>query len=159
MGQYTPIRDSVQSVPSRYDYRSGESFSEHYIRYANKAMSDQDLQGAVVTHYEPRIQACLISDNVKSTHEALAVLTKLHSLENSREQYRTTRPDFEHQDLTRRTPRGQPIDSAGNRRPNDNVEVHHVRRDNRQKLSGQFIEGFTDKRESEKLFWRSGETQ
>ena len=33
----------------RYDYRSGESFSEHYIRYANMAsmlspaMSDQDL--------------------------------------------------------------------------------------------------------------------
>ena len=66
----------------RYVYRSGEIFSEHYIRYANMAsmlspaMSDQDLLGAMVTHYEPRIEACLISANVKSTQEAL-VLTKL----------------------------------------------------------------------------------
>jgi hypothetical protein len=52
------------------------------------AMSDKDLLSAMVTHYEPRIQACLISANVKSTQEALAVLNKLHSLENSREQYR-----------------------------------------------------------------------
>ena len=67
----------------RYDYRSGESCSEHYIRYANMAsmlspaMSDQDLLGAMVTHYEPRIQACLISANVKSTQEALAVLYQI----------------------------------------------------------------------------------
>ena len=50
----------------RYNYRSGESLSEHYIRYANMAimlspaMSDQDLLGAMITHYEPRIQNCLI---------------------------------------------------------------------------------------------------
>jgi hypothetical protein len=94
------------------------------------AMSDQDLVGAMVTH-ETRIQACLISANVKSTQEARAVLTKLHSLENSREQYRTKRRDFEHQDLTRRTPRSQPIDSAGNRRPNGFVQECHVRRENR----------------------------
>jgi hypothetical protein len=67
----------------RYDYRSGESFSEHYIRYANMAcmlspaMSDQDLLGAIVTHYEPRIPACLISANIKSTQEALAVLNQI----------------------------------------------------------------------------------
>jgi hypothetical protein len=95
------------------------------------AMSDQDLLGAMVTHYEPRIQACLISANVKSTQEALALLTKLHSLENSREQYRTKRRDFEHQDQIRGAPRGQPIDKTGNRRPNSNVRVRHVRRDNR----------------------------
>ena len=71
-----------------YDYRSGESFSEHYIQYANMAsmllpaMSDQDLLGVMVTHYEPRIQACLISANLKSTQEALSVLTKLQSIEN-----------------------------------------------------------------------------
>jgi hypothetical protein len=62
----------------RFDYRSGESFSEHYIRYANMAsmltpaMSDHDLIGAMITHYEPRIQAWLIRANVKSTQEALA---------------------------------------------------------------------------------------
>jgi len=94
------------------------------------AMSDQDLLGAMVTHYEPRIQACLISANVKSTKEALPVLTKLQSLENLKDQYRMPRRDFEHQDQTRRTPRGLPSDSTGNCRPNGVVQVRHVRHDN-----------------------------
>jgi hypothetical protein len=121
----------------RCNYVSGESLSEHYIRYANlasmlsPAMSDQDLPSAVITRYEPRIQNCLISANLKSTQEALAFLTKLQSLENSREQYRPARRDFEHQDQNRGTPRDQPIDSTGNRRPNGSVQVHHVRRDGR----------------------------
>ena len=128
-----------------YDYRSGESFSEHYIRYDNMAsmlspaMSDQDLLGSTVTHYEPRIQACLISVNVKSNQGALAVLTKLQSLENSKEPYRPSRRDFDHQ------PRGPPSDSAGNRRPNSSLQVCHVRRDNRQKSTGQSVEGSTNK--------------
>jgi len=84
----------------------------------------------MVTHYEPRIQACLISANVKSNQEALAVLTKLQSLENLKDQHRTPRRDFEHQDQTRRMPRGPPSDSAGNRRPNGSVQVRHVRREN-----------------------------
>jgi len=77
----------------RYGYRLGESFSEPYIRYAkmasilSPAMSDQGLFGAMVTHYDPRIQACLISANVKSTQEVFAVLTKLQSLENLKDQY------------------------------------------------------------------------
>jgi deoxycytidylate deaminase len=73
----------------------------------------------------------LISANIKSVQEVLVVLTKLHSLENSREQYRTTQQDFEHQDLTRRTSRGQTVDSPVNRRPTSSVQVHQVRRDSR----------------------------
>ena len=121
----------------RYNYRSGGSLSERCIRYANiasmlsPAMSDQDLLGAMISHYEPRIQNCLINANLKSTQEALAFLTKLRSLENSREQYRSARRDFEGQDQNRRTPRDQPTDSAGNRRPNGSVQVRHVRRDGR----------------------------
>ena len=142
-----------------YDYRSGESFSEHYIRYANMlspAMSDQDLLGAMVTHYEPRIQTCLISANVKSTQEALAVLTKLQSLEKWKEQNRTKRRDFEYQDQTRKTPRVPPNDSAGNRRPNGSVQVRHVRRDNRDRNP------LRDSRINQgrrNFFWRSGETR
>ena len=47
------------------------SLFEHYIRYANlasmlsPAMSDKDLLGAMKTRYEPRIQNCLISVNLK----------------------------------------------------------------------------------------------
>ena len=107
----------------RCNYRSGESLLEHFIRYPNLAsmlspvMSDQDLLGAMITHYEPRIQNCLISSNLKSTQEALTYLTKLQSLENSREQYRPARRDFERQDQNCGTPRDQPIDSTGNRKP------------------------------------------
>jgi hypothetical protein len=121
----------------RYDCRSGESFSEHYIKYADMAsmftpaMSDQDLLGAMITHYEPRIQACPLSVNLKSTQEALAVLSKLQSLENSREPYRPARLDFERQDQNRRVLRDPPIDSTGNCGPNSSVQVHHVRRGGR----------------------------
>jgi predicted component of type VI protein secretion system len=61
------------------------------------AMSYQDLLNAMITHYEPRIEACLISANLKSTQEALAVLSKLQSLEKSRDPYRPARRDFESQ--------------------------------------------------------------
>ena len=119
----------------RYDYRSGESFSEQ-IRYDNMAsmispaMSDQDLLGAMVTHFEPRIQTCLISANLKSTQDVLAVLTKLQSLEKWKEQNRTTRRDYEYHDQARKTSRVPPNDSAGNCRPNGSVQVRRVRRDN-----------------------------
>ena len=95
------------------------------------AMSDQDLLGAMVTHYEPRIETFLISANVKSTQEALAGLTKLQSLEKWKEQNRTTRRDFEYEDQTRKTLRGPPNGGSGNRRPNRSVQVRHIRRDNR----------------------------
>jgi hypothetical protein len=99
------------------------------------AMSDQDLLGAMITHYEPRIQDCLISANLKTTQEALAFLTKLQSVENSREQYSSARRDFERQGQNRRIPRDQPGDSAENRRPNSSVQVRHVRRDGRDRNS------------------------
>jgi len=69
------------------------------------AIYDEVSLGAMVTHYEPRIHACLISANINSTEEALFVLAKFHSLENLRDQYRMPRSDFEHQDQTRRTAR------------------------------------------------------
>ena len=122
-------------------------------------MSDKDLLVAMVTHYGSRIQACLICANVKSTQEAPAVHTKLHSLENSREQYRTTRRDFEYQDQTQRTPRGQPIGSAGNRRPNGNVQVRHVRRDNRDRNHRGNLPRDPRTNDSRSFFSRSEETQ
>jgi hypothetical protein len=135
-----PFTDSqkVGVVCMKTDVTTGRGkVSPNYIRYANlanmlsPAMSDQDLLSALITHYEPRIQNCLISTNLKSTQEALAFLTKLQSPENSREQYRPARRDFEHQDQNRGTPRDQPIDSTGNHRPNDSVQVRRVRRDGR----------------------------
>jgi hypothetical protein len=46
------------------------------------AMSDKDLLNAMMTHYEPRIQNCLLNANLKSTQETIAFLTKLQTLEN-----------------------------------------------------------------------------
>jgi hypothetical protein len=99
------------------------------------AMSDQDLLGAMISHFEPRIQTCLISPNLKSTQEAHAFLTKLQSLKNSREQYRSARRDFEPQDQNRRTPRDQTIESTAKCRSNSNVQERHVRRDGRDRNS------------------------
>ena len=99
----------------QFNCRSVESLSKHYVRYANMAsilsqvMSDLDLLGAMITHYEPRIQNCLISANLKSTQDALAFLTKLQSLEYSREQHRSAQRGFEHQDQNRRALRDQPM--------------------------------------------------
>ena len=107
-------------------------------------LSDQDFLGAMVTRYEPRMQACLISTNVKSTQEARAVLTKLQFLENSKEKYRTTRRDFENQDQNRWMPRDQPSDGARNCRPNGGAEVRHDRRDNTDRIpKGESVEGST----------------
>jgi len=92
-------------------------------------MSDQNLLNAMITHYEPRIQNCLLSANLKSTGKALSFFTKLQSLENSRELYRSARPDFDRQDHNRRKPPDQPNNSTGNRRPNGSVQLRHVRHD------------------------------
>jgi len=65
----------------------------HKIRQhmLSTVMSDQDILGAMTTHYEPRIQNCLLSVKLNSTQAAFVFLTKLRSLENSREQYRSAR--------------------------------------------------------------------
>jgi hypothetical protein len=94
----------------------------------SSAMSDQDILGTLIINYEPRIQNSLLSAKLISTKEAFAFLTKLRSLENSREQYRSARWDVESQDQNRRIPRNKPIDSTGNRRPCGSVQVPHVRR-------------------------------
>jgi hypothetical protein len=93
-------------------------------------MCDRDLLSALITHYEPRIQTCLISANVKTTQESIAVLAKLHSLENLNETYRTPRREYERKDHAWGTPRGHFGDGTGNHRPNDNMEVRHIRHAN-----------------------------
>jgi hypothetical protein len=93
---------------------------------------------AMMTHYEPRIKNFLISANVTSTQEAFAFLTKLQSLESSREQYRAARRLFDREEQTRTTPREQPHDNLGNRRPNGSVQARHVRRDGRDRDSRGF---------------------
>jgi hypothetical protein len=84
-----------------------------------------------MTHYEPRIQTCLISANVKSTQEAIAVLTKLHSIENVNGTDRTPWREYKNKNHAWGTPRGYFEASAENRGPNDSREVRHIRRERR----------------------------
>jgi hypothetical protein len=123
----------------RYDSRAGENFTEHYIRYATMAsmlspvMSDQDLLSALMTHYEPRIQTCLISASVKSTQDAIAVLTKLQSIENLSEMYNTSWKEYDRRDYARGTQRSQFANGVGNRRTSEHREVRHIRQENRER--------------------------
>jgi len=94
------------------------------------AMSDQELLSALVTHYEPRIQACLISANVKTTQEAIAVLSKLHSLENLKETYRAPRREYERKDQAWGALQSHFAANTRNHRPNHNTQVHHIRHEN-----------------------------
>ena len=102
------------------------------------AMSYQDQLGAMITHYKPRIQSGLISAILKSNQEALAFLTKLQPLENSRQQYKPARRDVENQDK--------------NNRPNASVQVHHVGRDGREENPRSDIMGNTRTKQCRREF-------
>jgi hypothetical protein len=123
----------------RYDSRAGESFTEHYIRYATMAsmlspvMSDQDLLSALMTHYEPNIQTCLIGSNVKTTQDAIAVLAKLQAIENLSDTNNTQWREHEKRNDTWGTQRGHFANSGGNRRANQHREVRHIRQENRER--------------------------
>lgn len=133
MGWYTNLRSCVgcaKTVMTAGRERDFRSITSATLTCCRQPCPTRTCL-ALVTHYEPRIQSCLISANVKTTQQALAFLTKLQSLENLSEQHRSTRREFECQDQTRRTPRDQPMDRARNRRPNGNVQVRYVRRGER----------------------------
>jgi len=74
----------------RHAPESGESYVDHYIRYANLAstldppLQDADLLSALTAHYEPRIQQGLLCGNFKCTQEVLGYLSKVQSLQEDR---------------------------------------------------------------------------
>jgi hypothetical protein len=121
----------------RYNSRAGENFTEHYLRYAtmgsmlSPVMSDQDLLSALMTHYEPRIQTCLRSASIKTTQDAIAVLTKLQYIENLSETYNTSWKEYDRKDHARGIQRNQFANGIRNRRTNEHREVRHIRQENR----------------------------
>ena len=60
----------------RYNPNSGESYMDHYIRYANLASTldplvmEMDLLSAMTSHFEPRAQQGLICENFQNTQDA-----------------------------------------------------------------------------------------
>jgi hypothetical protein len=65
---------------------SGESYVDHYIRYANLASSldppltDMDLLSALTSHFEPNVQQGLLRRNFKCTLDVLGYLSTVQGL-------------------------------------------------------------------------------
>jgi len=104
--------------------------TSHYLKYANlaanlqPAMSEEDLVGALTSHYPIVVQRSLISGNIKTTQDAINLLGKLDALE-ARDDYRNPRQNSENHDASWRSqynPRGDRTD----RNQRDGVRIQYV---------------------------------
>jgi hypothetical protein len=112
---------------------SGESFVNHYIRYANLAssldppMTDMDLLSALTPHYETTVQQGLLCGNFKCTQEVLGYLSKIQGFNGNRDSFRAPRRDYTSGDSGRRHRNGFRRDNRPRDR-GDDVGVNFVRR-------------------------------
>ena len=112
---------------------SGESYVDHYIRYANLAssldppMTDMDLFSALTSHYEPRVQQGLLCGNFKCTQDVLGYLSKVQGFNENRDSFKAPRRDYTSGDMNRKPQ----LSSGRDDRPRDrgnNVNARFVRR-------------------------------
>ena len=98
------IRCSIYQ--DKFTRQDGESMTSHYLKYANlaanlqPAMSEEDLVGALTSHYPIVVQRSSISGNIKTTQDAINLLGKLDALE-ARDEYRDPRQNSENHDANR----------------------------------------------------------
>jgi len=117
----------------KHTQNSGESYVDHYIRYANLAssldppMTDMDLLSALTLHYEPRVQQGLLCGNFKCTQDVLGYLSKVQGLRENRESFKAPRRDYTSGHANRRPQLGSRQDDRPHDRGN-NVNVRFVRR-------------------------------
>jgi hypothetical protein len=89
-----------------------------YIRCAslasllNPPISEEDLTGAIVGHFPPKVENVMISANLKTTQDALAFLSNMQVLEITREQVRRSRREYDERHTNTRPPRGRINDST-----------------------------------------------
>jgi hypothetical protein len=75
----------------------GESYVNHYIQYANLALSldppltDMDLLSAINSHYAPRVQEGLLCGNFKCMQDVLDYLSKIQGLNENRNSFQAPR--------------------------------------------------------------------
>lgn len=99
------IRCSIYQ--DKFTRQDGETMTSHYLKYANlaanlqPAMSEEDLIGALTSHYPIAVQRSLISGNIKTTQDAINLLGKLDSLED-RDECRSPRRNPDRYDAGRR---------------------------------------------------------
>jgi hypothetical protein len=91
----------------------------------NPPMFDLDLPSALTSHFEPRVQQCLIYRNLQSTQNVLAFLAKLQGLGD--QGHHAT--DYDRRDTSRRPPRAQ--DNARERDRGNCAPVPYVRQGDR----------------------------
>jgi hypothetical protein len=117
----------------RYNPQSGETYVDHYIRYANLASSldpplqDADLLSALTSHYKPSVQQGLICGNFTRMQDVLGYLSKVQNLYEGRDTVRTHRRDATAEDISRRQPLGPRRDDRARGRENS-VRVQSVSR-------------------------------
>jgi len=117
----------------RHDPNSGESYVDHYIRYANLASSldpplqDMDLLSALTLHYQPSVQQGLLCGNFRCTQDVLGYLSKVQNLYEDRDTFRTPRRDGTGGEISRRPHSGPRRDDRARGRENG-VNVQFVRR-------------------------------
>ena len=117
----------------KHSPNSGESYVDHYIRYANLASSldppltDMDLLSALTSHYETRVQQGLLCGNFKCTQDVLGYLSKVQGLNENRNSFKAPRRDYTNGDVNSRPEFGSGRDDRPRER-GGNVNVHLVRR-------------------------------
>jgi hypothetical protein len=117
----------------RHDPNSGESYVDHYIRYANLASSldpplqDTDLLSALTLHYKPSVQQGLLCGNFRCTQDVLGYLSRVQNLYEDRDTFRTPRRDGTGGEIIRRPHSGPRRDDRARGRESS-VNVQFVRR-------------------------------
>jgi len=107
------IRCSIYQ--DKFTIKDGESMTSHYLRYVKlaanlqPAMSEEDLAGALTSHYPIVVQRSLISGNVKTTQDAINLLGKLDALD-ARDDYSNPRQKSKTHDAGRRPQYSSPGD-------------------------------------------------
>jgi hypothetical protein len=95
----------------RYNRDSGETMTEHYVKYASLAanlqppLSEYDLVTALNSHFPIDIQRAVFTANVKISQEVLAFLERMQSLDSSFEKFNRNRHDQNPNNYERNLPR------------------------------------------------------
>jgi hypothetical protein len=77
-------------------------------------MSEEDLVGAMIGHFQPEVQNSMVYGNLKTTQDTLAFLGKIQGLENLRSQHGRQHREYDDRDANPKPWRGR-IEEAANR--------------------------------------------
>ena len=125
-----PIHGQILKYQDKFTRQDGKSLTSHYLRWANLAANqpaiwEEDLVGALTSHYPIAIQRSMISGNIKMTQAAVNLVGKLDALE-ARDDYTDPSQNSDPQDASRRPQYNSQVDRTG-RKPRDSIRAQYVR--------------------------------